>query len=289
MNNSGQHGFTLVEIAIVLLIVAILLGYTVALYPVQQELKQYRQLQSEMDQIIEHLVGFAQVNRRLPCPDSTGDVNVTGTPGVFDGVEDVDDEFINATGVAAPFPADGLADSCKGFSGFVPAGTLGINGGFDSLGRLLDPWGEPYRYHVSNINRNDTGGGVDADPLTGVAVDLVSPDGIGEEGLSNVNPNLVICDDSDNSSATDTNCAGVSANNVVTNVAAVVISTGKDRGNVASNIQDENQDDFNSGIADFVYVYSTNSDVSGAEYDDRVRWISPNVLYSKMIEAGQLP
>jgi len=289
MNTTGQHGFTLIEIAIVLLIIGILLGYTVALYPVQQELKQYRQLQSEMDQIIEHLVGFAQVNRRLPCPDSSGDVNTTGTPGTLNGEEDFDDEFINATGVAAAPPADNLPDSCKGFSGFVPGGTLGINGDVDSLGRLLDPWGQPYRYHVSNINRNDTGGGVDADPLTGAADDLVSPDGIGEEGLSNVIPNLVICDDSDNSSAADTSCAGVSANNVVTNVAAVVISSGKDRGLVASNIQNENRDDFNDGTNDFVYTFSTNSDVSGAEYDDRVRWISTNVLYSKMIEAGQLP
>jgi prepilin-type N-terminal cleavage/methylation domain-containing protein len=286
MKTADQHGFTLIEVAIVLLIVAILLGYTVALYPVQQELKQYRQLEGEMDRIIEHLVGFAQVNRRLPCPDSSGDVNTTGTPGNLDGEEDFDDEFINATGVAGN---DTLPDSCKGFSGFVPAGTLGINGDFDPLGRLLDPWGVPYHYHVSNINRNDAGGGVDLDPLTGVAVDLVSPDGIGEEGLSNVIPNLVICDDSDNSSAADTSCALVSANNVVTNVAVVVISSGKDRGQVASNIQDENQDDFNDGTNDFVYTFSTNSDVSGAEYDDRVRWISTNVLYSKMIEAGQLP
>lgn len=286
MNTTGQHGFTLIEIAIVLLIIGILLGYTVALYPVQQELKQYRQLQSEMDQIIEHLIGFAQVNRRLPCPDSSGDVNTTGTPGTLNGEEDFDDEIINATSVAGN---DTLPDSCKGFSGFVPGGTLGINGDVDSLGRLLDPWGQPYRYHVSNINRNDTGGGVDADPLTGAADDLVSPDGIGEEGLSNVIPNLVVCDDSDNSSATDTNCAGVSANNVVTNVAVVVISSGRDRGLVASNIQDENRDDFNDGTNDFVYAFSTNSDVSGAEYDDRVRWISTNVLYSKMIEAGQLP
>jgi len=35
---SPQSGFTLVEIAIVLLIVTILLGYTVALFPRQQQL-----------------------------------------------------------------------------------------------------------------------------------------------------------------------------------------------------------------------------------------------------------
>jgi hypothetical protein len=57
----------------------------------------------------------------------------------------------------------------------------------------------------------------------------------------------------------------------------------------SSNIQDENQDDFDDGTNDLVYTFSTRSDVAGAEYDDGVRWISPNVLYSKMIEAGQLP
>ena len=44
MMKSINAGFTLVEIAIVLLIVTILLGYTVALFPRQQELKQYRAL-----------------------------------------------------------------------------------------------------------------------------------------------------------------------------------------------------------------------------------------------------
>ena len=63
-----QQGFTLIEIAIVLLIVTILLGYTVALFPRQQELKQYRAVNAEMDRVIEAIVGFAQVNGRLPCP-----------------------------------------------------------------------------------------------------------------------------------------------------------------------------------------------------------------------------
>ena len=75
MNKPTQTGFTLVEIAIVLLIVGILLGYTVALFPRQQELKQYRAVERQMNEIIEALIGFAQVNGRLPCPaipNSTG-------------------------------------------------------------------------------------------------------------------------------------------------------------------------------------------------------------------------
>ncbi len=68
-----QTGFTLIEIAIVLVIVTVLLGYTVAMFPIQQELKQYRSAEIEMNGIISHLVAFAQINGRLPCPDSDGD------------------------------------------------------------------------------------------------------------------------------------------------------------------------------------------------------------------------
>ena len=278
-----QRGFTLVEIAIVLLIVAILLGYSVAMLPIQQELKQYRKLDQQMDDIVDHLIGFAQVNGRLPCPDTDGDLNGLGA-GTLNGLEDPDDyvDNVDTLGVAPP-TSDGIIDSCKGFYGFLPAGTLGLTGDINTLGQLLDPWGQPYRYHVSTVNADS-----DSDVDTFAGFDLVSPNGIGEEGLSNVSPNLSICTDSNNATATDVVCDG-SGTSIVTNAAAVIISTGKDIGSVASNIQDENRDDFDDGTNDLVYTFSTNSDVSGAEYDDRVRWISPNVLYSKMIEAGQLP
>jgi len=79
MMNARQNGFTLVEIAIVLLIVSILLGYTVALFPRQQELKQYRDVDRKMDEVIAAIVGFAQVNGRLPCPA------IPNSAGVEDG------------------------------------------------------------------------------------------------------------------------------------------------------------------------------------------------------------
>ena len=158
---SPQSGFTLVEIAIVLLIVTILLGYTVAMLPVQQELKQYRHVQVEMDSVIEHLIAFAQVNGRLPCPDTD-----VGAP---DGLENVDLD-----------PALG----CAGFFGFLPGRTLGMNGNFDNAGRLLDPWGSGYGYAVSDVDSGDGN------------LDLVVANNIRGEGLSNVTADLSICDDS---------------------------------------------------------------------------------------------
>lgn len=248
-----QGGFTLIEIAIVLLVVTILLGYTVALFPIQQELKQYRQANLEMDQIMASLVAFAQINARLPCPDTTRGGNVV------DGFEDRKN-----------------LDDCEAFYNFLPGRTLALDGDYDSSGRLLDPWGQPYRYAVSEVTSTDGD------------VDLVTVNGVRNEGIAVAIPDLFICDDS-NANGNDIDCSDVSGNDVVLNVAAVVVSTGKDRGTILSNIQRENTDSFDDGKDDKVYIYSTRNDTPGSEYDDVVKWLSTNVLYSKMIEAGQLP
>lgn len=276
-----QKGFTLIEIAIVLMIVTILLGYTVAMFPIQQELKQYRQAESDMNKILDNLIAFAQVNGRLPCPDTDGDINATTVNGVIDGLEDDDDLIDNSTSLAG---ADGIIDDCKAYFGYLPRATLGISGDLDSQGRLLDPWGEPYYYAVSEAN-NDT----DSDATTAAAIDLISPNGIQEEGLSNnLQFDLNICTDSD-TLGNDLTCSDVSGTSVIDGVTAVIISTGKDKNQVASNIQAENVDDLHDGGSDKVYIDSTRNDTTNAEYDDVVRWLSPNFLFSKMIEAERLP
>ena len=140
-HSRNQAGFTLIEIAVVVLIVSILLGYAVAMVPVQQELRQYRDADRDLDVIVEHLIGFAQVNGRLPCPDTSGDVNGTGA-GVIDGAEDTDDLLDNVTGAGG---ADGTPDSCKSFYGFLPTRTIGITGDIDDAGALIDPWSRAYR------------------------------------------------------------------------------------------------------------------------------------------------
>jgi len=66
-----QQGFTLIEIAIVLLVVTILLGYTVALFPRQQELKQYTALEKEMDEVKQAIIGFCPGKRPPAVPVDT--------------------------------------------------------------------------------------------------------------------------------------------------------------------------------------------------------------------------
>jgi prepilin-type N-terminal cleavage/methylation domain-containing protein len=247
----SQAGFTLIEIAIVLLVVTILLGYTVAMFSVQQELKQYRNAESEMDSVIKHLIAFAQVNGRLPCPD-------TGA-GTIDGLEDA------------------LVDDCVAFFGFLPARTLGMNGKYNTQGVLIDPWGSGYGYAVSEFDAGGDG-----------IIELVSANGVRNAGIAAVVPDLFICDDS-NVLGNNLDCTSVSGNEVIgTNgaVAAVVISLGKDSEIPASsNIQAENLDNFDDGTLDKVYIFSPRRD----DYDDIVKWLPTNQLFSKMIEAGQLP
>ncbi len=252
MNRFNRHkGFTLIEIAIVLLVVTILLGYSVAMFPMQQELKQYRSAEAEMEKIIEHLVAHAQVNGRLPCPDTAA--------GALDGLEDT---------VGAP------VTGCVAYFGFIPGRTLGLEGDYNQNNQLVDPWGAGYGYAVSE---------------TGGTNDLVIPNGVRNAGMAAVAPDLYLC--TDNTGLTfDLTCAtavgGAEVLGSNNEVAVVLISLGRDNAIPAtSNIQTENIDDFDDGTNDKVYIYSSRRD----DYDDIVKWIPTNLLFSRMIAAEQLP
>jgi len=282
-----SRGFTLVEIAIVLLIVTILVGYTVAMLTMQQELKQYRQAQKEMDQITEALLAFAQIEGYLPCPAWADDL-VSPTVS-SNGLECRDDD--GTAGNCDSVPGDASTDSCDVWFGYVPGKTLGLVGRYSPSGLLLDPWGAPYRYQVSD---QDVGGGAS------IGEDFVFRGDMKNEGIANLVPDLVVCstDPSPGSSGNDDQCASVATtiigagntancSDVGVNCApAVVLSTGKDKSGNSSAfswIQRENLD------ADRAFVLATINTTAGAEFDDLVRWIAPNVLYSRMIESGRLP
>jgi len=292
---SRQSGFTLVEIAIVLLIVTILLGYTVALFPRQQELKQYRALNLEMDRVVEAIIGFAQVNGRLPCPalPNSG------------GNEDYDD--INN-------------DGCDNYGGFVPANTLGLDGRRNEDSLLLDPWGNPYRYYVTDNDFNDPVAGVNG------LSDFTAPGEMRAVGLADVDSDdyidldgrYIICE----SAGTSTNdrCTGSvevfghfednggAPNDRYGGAPFVLVSMGKNW-NQGAPVGDELENsggslsntDLALGLGPSGSQYLL-KDVTGGEttfvrrteghaddFDDVVRWVSPSILYSRMIEAGQLP
>ncbi len=297
----SHKGFTLVEIAIVLIIVSVLLGYTVAMFPRQQELKQYNAVDRDMDRMIEAIIGFAQVNGRLPCP---------AIPNTA-GVEDYD--FAGDTG-------------CNNFGGFVPVNTLGLSGRVNQDSLLLDPWGNPYRYYVSDSDFDGDGNFDFVSPGEMRDIGLIDSDG---DGYIDLDGNYMICDD--NGTSLDDQCTGaveVFGNYfagppaMYAGAPAVLLSPGKnwpqwqptapppdntpDGGavndeleNIGGNFSSAAPLSMAAGPSGLSY---TLKDVAGGEttfvrrttgfaddYNDIVVWISPSVLFSRMIQAEQLP
>ena len=124
---NSSHGFTLVEIAIVMLIVGILLAGLIPTISSQIEQRQTSDTRKQLDEIQQALIGYAVVNGRLPCPASS----------TSNGVEDP----LN-TGICN-HPNDG----------FLPSATLGLSN-MDSSGFSIDGWGNRIRYSVTTAIAN---------------------------------------------------------------------------------------------------------------------------------------
>lgn len=285
MTRSSQSGFTLIEIAIVLLIVVILLGYTVAMFPRQQELKQYRAVNEDMDRIIAAIIGFAQVNGRLPCP------SIPNSGGLED--------------------RNVVSGNCNSYGGFVPINTLGLDGRLNQDSLLIDPWGNPYRFYVSNsdFNGNLIGDFVVADEMRDIG--LIDSD---LDGYLDLDGNYIICDTGGTSN--DDLCTGASevfgdpvgAGGPYKGAPFVLLSQGKNWSdavavgdeleNIGSSLTNTHLGMANGpsgnqyllkNVAAGETTFVRRTTGFADDFDDVVRWGSPNLLFSKMIEADQLP
>ena len=71
--NKYHIGFTLVEMAIVLVIVGLLITAFLSPLSAQRDLKDYSDTKLRLEQIREALYGYAIINGSLPCPTTTSD------------------------------------------------------------------------------------------------------------------------------------------------------------------------------------------------------------------------
>lgn len=236
---SKSSGFSLIEMAVVLLIVSALLGGLLVSISATREVNNRNSTEAALQDIVEALYGFAQANDRLPCPASA-----------------------TSNGFSDPAAA-GACSAGAVAAGFVPSGTLGLSGPLDRNNLLSDPWGNPYRYVVSNAASN-----------------AFTSANMGNANIATLatGATLRVCDSA--------SCAAV----VADNLPAVVLSMGANW--AAFSGADEVE---NSGEAT-VAGYRMPNDISFVTsgyvedvFDDMLNWISPNLLVSKLISAGQLP
>jgi len=290
MKISANKGFTLIEIGIVMLILFFLLSSAFVSVTALRKTGNISESKQKLQEIEQALYGFAVAQGRLPCP-ATASSNGLSNPA--------------DPSIAAVRHCNGNA-AIGGYIGFVPASTLGIKGEINCDGLLVDPWGRPYRYSVSNSD-------VLTNPLI-IGGDFVVANGIQEEntvgavpanGMANVVPGaaapnpalLQICNN------LDAACnAGTAATNVTTsNAIAIIFSLGERRPNSARENTNAGQTNVTGSPAcgsqtyplsnDQFYYSAPSREISGSatEFDDIVTWISPNILFNKLLDAGRLP
>jgi prepilin-type N-terminal cleavage/methylation domain-containing protein len=123
MRAARQRGFSLLEIAVVLVIVGLLLGGLLGNLGTVRQRQREEKTQRQLDDIREALIVFAVVNRRLPCP---------AAPATADTV------------VGAGVERTPTATGCTGgVVGVLPWVTLGLP--------QTDAWGRRFTYRVAAV------------------------------------------------------------------------------------------------------------------------------------------
>lgn len=258
MNRQCQHGFTLIEMAIVFLIIGALLSYTFMPLRAQLETANIKEARGKLAEIEDAIYGFAIANGRLPCPTLPGQ-----------------------GGQSLPLDP---ATVCNSYIGFVPSGTLGLKGETNCDGLLVDPWGRPYRYSVTDSD-------FDADGSD----DFVAINELRNVGIADAAPDLQVCRNLDAACNSTTAQPNIIAREVV----AVIFSMGT-KGRANSATENENAGEGGTlpsscGLSaypignDRFYYAATRREIAGQEFDDQLIWISPHILYGKLLQAGQIP
>lgn len=277
-------GFSLVEMAVVLVILGFVLS--ALLLPLQAQRNQLFQSETENTLALakKALIGYAQANGRLPCP-----ATATNFQGNTDAGSLGQESPLGGTRASAP-----VALNCATQSGFLPAATLGLQPA-DPQGFALDAWNNRIRYAIADDESSILAAPYD-DPSTPAVIDIIrtvdashpacggdaasdftTSGNMSAVGLTCLVPNLRVCGTSTAGSCTATT-------NLINNAVAVIYSTGA-TGNVTAGGADETENLDNDPV--FVSHDIRNNDPNG-EFDHIVVWISPFVLYNAMIEAGQL-
>jgi len=251
-----QRGFSLVELAIVLLIMGLVIGGLAMPLATQRENARVRDAQEQLHSVQAAISGFALVNGHLPCP---------ATPA--------------SDGYAALSGTD-----CNVQHGFVPATTLNVDGKRNDDNLLLDPWGSPLRYSVTASDANSDG-----------RWDFTTPGEMRAVTMPVLQPDLVVCATSAGASSSACSGTGVTLSDqspaVLYSLGKVWASfaSADQQENVGATLGGGASGQSYPVAANEVFVSRTRSDSSGSEFDDLVVWVSAHSLYSELVDAGHLP
>ena len=141
-----SSGFTLVELAIVLVIIGLILGGLFVPISVQMDMQAFRKTNASLDEFKESLIGYAIINGRLPCPATAASNGLESFCPIATGTCVGTETTTVQTHGNCSSQVNGV------ISGFLPAATLGVSPQ-DAEGFATDGWGgstfNRIRYAVS--------------------------------------------------------------------------------------------------------------------------------------------
>jgi prepilin-type N-terminal cleavage/methylation domain-containing protein len=282
----AQRGFTLIEVAISMVILGLVMtGLVVSL---TQQLQQRRLLDTRttLAQANDALLAFVTANGRLPCPanNASNGVEAVGLPGV-----------------------------CTVAAGYLPAVTLGLPN-LDANGLLNDGWADgstkdasgalnyprAIRYSVARLLVTAEANALTTQSLGGYPPHTRSTVGT---ALATVLPaianrGLWVCRSAVGmvAAVNVANRCGGAANSLALNAVAVIWSqgpTGNDTSDPTVNAPDEiqNAGQLTGAGVPLAFVMRDPSDVGAARgrFDDIVSWISWGAVADKLMVAWQVP
>jgi prepilin-type N-terminal cleavage/methylation domain-containing protein len=268
-----SKGFTLIELAVVIAIGALLLGFGLSVLTAQLTNARIKATQSQANVIKKALITFIATNNRLPCPavETLPDTNANY------GVE-----------AANPGTCTGTTDLTGASRGIVPWVSLGIA---DSA--ALDGWNRRFTYVVTTSQTNlvgwtvQTAGQRTVPGMRGnVSVHNATPTGLGLPGVAGQNQVNA--------------CSTTPADNTCNNFAVVMIISHGSNGfgaflpgtgarllplPVGAN-ELENTD---ADTAFTQMAFTDNAAAPGGVFDDLVLWLPPADFTKPLQESGTIP
>jgi type II secretory pathway pseudopilin PulG len=251
MTTRRVKGFSLVELAVVFFIIALLLGTAMYTLSAQTDQRNFEETRRRLEAARELLLAFAVANGRLPCPGTiSGDENPPG-----------------GGNCASPW------------GGFLPARTIGFQT-VDANGFALDAWQNRIRYAISSNTVALVG-------CTGPSTQphFTNATFLRANGITCQPGDLVICSRAPTPVTANVCDAGTSVTNQNT-VVAIVFSTGKNGVQGGGGLNEARNLDNNRL---FVSRVPDPNSAAGGEFDDQLVWVPVGELYGKLIAAGRLP
>ena len=249
-----MRGVTLVEMAIVLLILGVLTRAAITPLSASRKHRNHRLAEVSLQSIRHGLWAHVVATGVLPCPVPLDQERMA--PAIRTTASQRDPQ---STGQRSQ-------RICQIAHGGVPASGLGLAGATGINGALLDPWNRPYRLSISPASHTERG----SLPLP----DWTTPGEASRVGIAGLRADLVLC-----ARASPTGCP--SSDTRASQLAFVVLTTGEN--NTTRGDQSDNQD------GDNVFVLQETSIKADHPFDDQLVWGTAAETLYWMLRAGWLP